>query len=101
MFSSGLCVFYLVKLIFVLFCFFKALLLTVAGPRVFDLQDQALVAGRLLHGALAGVGGVVAGTHTLPCAPLRTGILARGTATPASTRVPQTFPSAATRDVRT
>ena len=66
---------------------------------MFDLQDQALLAGSLLHGTLTGVGAVVAGTHTLPSVALVTHLLARGAATPAALCVPQTLPSTAARDV--
>lgn len=65
-------------------------LLTVAGSGVLDLQDAAKRAGRPPHVALAGVRGVVAGTHTVSGTALRTDILANGTAATSRPLVPQT-----------
>lgn len=75
--------------------------LTVAGSGVFHFQQHARGAGGLLHGALAGVGGVVAGTDGLLGLTLRAQLVAQGTPASASLEVPQALLPAAARDVLT
>lgn len=76
--------------------FYVCCLLTVARSRVLDLQQNSHRASGLFHGALAGIGGVVAGAHRLICPALWAGFVAQRAAAPAHPSVPQAlFPSAA------
>lgn len=75
--------------------------LTVAGSGVLHLQQHAGRAGGLPHGALAGVGGVVAGADGLLGLALGAQLVAQGAPAPAGLEVPQALLPAAARDVLT
>lgn len=62
--------------------------LTVARSGVLHFQQHARGAGGLLHGALAGVGGVVAGTDGLLGLALRAQLVAQGAPASANLEVP-------------
>lgn len=68
---------------------------------MFDFQDEPQSAGGLPHGAIARVGGVIAGADTIAWATFRTGVLAHRTASPSCPLVPQTFPPLSAVDVFT
>lgn len=75
--------------------------LTVAGSGVLDLQQHARGAGGLLHGALAGVGGVVAGADRLLGLAVGAQLVTQGAPASAHLEVPQTLFPASALDVFT
>lgn len=97
--EGGVLFFSCVHFLSYFFCF--CYLLTVARSRVLDLQQHPHRASGLLHGTLAGIRGVVAGTHRLVRPALRTGLVAQRAASPAHPSVPQTLLARAALDVLT
>lgn len=71
----------------------------VARSRVLDLQDHSQGAGRQLHGALARIGGVVAGAHRLIGPALGAEFVAEGAAAPVHLQIPQALLADAAMDV--
>lgn len=64
-------------------------ILTVAGPGVFDLEDEASQASGPIHLTLVAVRGVIAGAHAVSRITLGTLALAHETSPSARSHVPQ------------